>query len=206
MNSPLRLLQVSTHSMTWQRVSLWGELAPRVALITPLVSGHTERCPAPRRPVLFLLSRVLSLHSSDSSLISPLQIAGGFPRHASRREEPASILPLGPVHLLPSLFALLSAALPGRTIHHTHICLLPVPPPKPQHWQYLCLSPALSFSLTWPSVCPLYSSSWILMFFVSISPFFFWELMCLFFPHKLVLLTCRSFLHFCSFTHGTLAK
>lgn len=128
--------------------------------------------PGPHQLVLFLLSRVLSLHSSDSSLISPLQIAGGFPRHASRREEPASILPLGPVHLLPSLFALLSAALPGRTIHHTHICLLPVPPPKPQRWQYLCLSPALSFSLTWPSVCPLYSSSWILMFFVSISPFF----------------------------------
>lgn len=127
--------------------------------------------PGPRRPVLFLLSRVLSLHSSDSSLISPLQIAGGFPRHASRREEPASIPPLGPVHLLPSLFALLSAALPGRTIHHTHICLLPVPPPKPQRWQYLCLSPSLSFSLTQPSVCPLYSTSWILMFFVSFSLF-----------------------------------
>lgn len=161
--------------------------------------------PGPRRSVLFLLSRVLSLHSSDSSLISPLQIAGGFPRHASRREEPASIPPLGPVHLLPSLFALLSAALPGRTIHHTHICLLPVPPPKPQRWQYLCLSPALSFSLTQPSVCPLYSSSWILMFFCFHFTLF-WELMCSFFPHKLVLLACIFFLHFYSFIHETLVE
>ncbi|CAM4683186.1 unnamed protein product [Leuciscus chuanchicus] len=56
------------------------------------------------------------------------------------------------------LHSYLRPCLAGPSITHTSACC-PSHPPKPQRWQYLCLSPSLSFSLTQPSVCPLYSTS-----------------------------------------------
>lgn len=82
------------------------------------------------------------------------------------------------------LHSYLRPCLAGPSITHTSACC-PSHPPKPQRWQYLCLSPSLSFSLTQPSVCLLYSTSWILVFFCSHFTIF-WGLMCSFFPYRLV--------------------
>lgn len=63
--------------------------------------------------------RSLSLHPSDSLLISLIQMAAGAGRHASGAWERApSLLPCRS-HLLLSLFALLSTALPRQHIHQT---------------------------------------------------------------------------------------
>lgn len=62
----------------------------------------------------------MSLHPSDSFLISLIQMAAGAGRHASGAWEWAPSLLLCRSHLLPSLFALLSAALPCQPIHQTH--------------------------------------------------------------------------------------
>lgn len=66
------------------------------------------------------LGWTLSLHPSDSFLISPIQMAASAGRHASEAREWAPSLLLCRSHLLPSLFALLSTALPCQHIHqHT---------------------------------------------------------------------------------------
>lgn len=65
-------------------------------------------------------SRTLSLHPTDSFLISLIQMAVGAGRHASGAWKWAPSLLLCRSHLLPSLFVLLSVALHCQPIHQTH--------------------------------------------------------------------------------------
>lgn len=120
----------------WALHSLWPTLAPYLALISPLLSWNPQCkcifvCVRPREPEResegvkkkerpFSLGWTLSLHPSDSFLISLIQMAASAGRHASGAWEWAPSLLLRLSHLLPSLFALLSAALPCQPIHQTH--------------------------------------------------------------------------------------
>lgn len=86
-----------------------------------------------RERPFFTLGWTLSLHPCDSFLIFLIQMAASAGRHASGAWEWAPSLLLCRSHLLPSLFALLSAALPCRPIHQQadtlrHTCIHVYPP------------------------------------------------------------------------------
>lgn len=195
MKAPLRLLQVSTHSMAWQRVSLWGELVPRVALITPLVSGHTERCKAPAGPSCSSSPECcLFIPLTAPSFLHYKLPAASLGMHHGVRSQPQYRRSGRFIYYRVCLHSYLRPCLARPSITHTSACC-PSHPQSPSAGNIsvsllLCLS-HLHSHLSARSTPPPESSC----FFVSISPFL--EKWCAhFFPHKLGSLARRSSLHF----------
>lgn len=114
-----------------QRVSLWGELAPRVVLITPPVSGHTEQSPA--GPSCSSSPQCcLFIHLTAPSFLHYKLPPASLGMHHGVRSQPQQHCSGLFIYYRVCLHSYLRPCLAGPSITHTHthICLLPVQPPN----------------------------------------------------------------------------